>query len=866
MARDEKPYWSLPVADTLRELKTTAGGLTDAEAEKRRATWGKNIVVSNGIPGAARIFLRQFASPLILLLSAAGVITILLGEYANAIVIFGAVIANTALGFYQEYKAETALAKLKEYVTEHVRAMRNGHERVVDVRELVPGDIINLSQGDRVPADARLIHTSDFLVDESIITGEALPEQKRAEPIAAGTELADRTSMVHAGTLVMEGMATATVSLTGKRTELGVIASLVTVKDEQTPLQKMIGAFAAKGSAVIVALTIVVFGIGIAVGYSVFDMFLTSVAIVVSAIPEGLPMALTVVLAVSVQRLSKRNGVVRKLLAAETLGSVSVILTDKTGTLTEGKMTLGSVLPAANETSAAAQKELLEFALLNSDAVIQNPDEPPRMWRVVGRPLQRALVIAAARKGVLFPSVRDTYAIMEVVPFNPAKKYSAVVVEHKTAPRGVFLGAPDILLRNATRVYGDGPLGVAGRNALMRRLDEMAYRGERVIGVGVKESRAGIADLKEPHGLSFAGFITFHDPVREDAKQAFRTIERAGVRTIIVTGDHRGTAEAVAKELGMVLPYGSVLESADLEKLSDAELNARLDIVRVFARVTPQDKMRVSAAFRARGNVVAMTGDGVNDAPTLAQADIGIAMGSGTDVAKDAADLILLDDNFATIIAAIEEGKRAFANIRKVIVYLFSSVFDELLLIGGALVMGIPLPITPIQILWVNFFSDSFPAIALAFEKRSADISAHPLRVRTSLLDPEAKFLIFIMGAISSALLFGMYVILLRLGMDQEIVRTFMFATFGSYALFLIFSIRDLKQSIFRYNPFSNPTAVAGVGIGLVLLLGAIYAPPLQGLLDTVALPPLWLAAVVAFGAVNILGVEFGKYIFKNAQ
>ncbi len=854
----KQPFWAMKTEEALKVLETIPTGLAEKEISARRTLFGANDISVHARLTAVKIFLNQFYSPLILVLLGAGSITFILREWTNTVVILAAVAVNTALGFYQENKAETALEVLKSYIRTRTRVKRSGQEHEIDAAELAPGDLIRVLQGDRVPADARLIFANSLEADESVLTGESQPVEKTAAALPAGTALAERKSMLFSGTLVVQGFGDAVVTATGNATEFGQIAALVEKKDrEQTPLQAAITRFTVRAGGMLGILISVLFGLGIYAGLDIFEMFLIGVAVAVSAVPEGLPIALTVILAVGVQRLAKKNGVVRKLLAAETLGSASLILTDKTGTLTQAKMEIARVLPYQTS-GLAAEKNLLLEAVANTDVVVENPEAASDAWRISGRALEAALVRGAAGKGVNYSQAKAK--ISDRVPFSSTSKFSAVIMYNGTEPRMVMLGAPDILLQYTN-------LNTEEKKSVLMEINGLATAGERVLGVVSKalaEDHGKINHQQDLRDFQFTGLLSFRDPLRPNVRDAIQRIWQAGVKTVIVTGDHQGTAEAVARDLGLIDGKGAVLTGADLNYLKKEELYSRAAEVTVFARVTPEQKVMITELYKSRGEVVAVTGDGVNDAPALQTADIGIAVGSGTDVAKSAADLVLLDDNFETIVAAIEEGRRILDNIRKVIVYLLSTVFDELLLIGGALLMGLALPLSALQILFVNFFSDSFPAIGFAFEKGVDGLGSKPKRLQRNLFDRELRFMIFVIGIFTSAILFLLYYYLQQAGYDKKLVQTFVFATFATYSLFLVFPLRSLEKSIAGYNPFSNYYLLAGVGIGLGLTLLSVYEPNLQKVFGTVALPWPWLAGVAAVGFFNIMAVEIGKWLFRS--
>lgn len=854
----KRSFWASPVEEVVRDLRThVEHGLSEKEARERLGRFGKNIIEKPQYTSSLYILLSQFKSPLILILLFAGALTLFLGHVQDSLFIFVAVLINTALGFYQEYKAERALAELKTYLKDYARVVRAGREHEIEAAKVVPGDCVLLAQGDRIPADARIALANDLQVDEAILTGESLPVPKSPHASLLGAPVADQGSMVFAGTLVTQGMATAIVCRTGLFTELGKIASLVAdVQHEETPLQKKIRAFSINSGIILGVLTLAIFFVGTSLGYSRLEMFLTSIAIAVAAVPEGLPIAMTVILAIGVQRMARRKGVVRKLIAAETLGSTTIILTDKTGTLTQANMALSRIIPTGDKSI----EQVLELALVNTNVLIENPHDPPHAWRMSGRILETALVRSAGERGVTREQARHAYAVLESLPFNAVNKFSATYVRDRGRHLLVFFGAPDVLLAHAT-------LSPLQKKDLLSTIHQLARGGELVVGVATCVAHAGahasIFQHVKPSALAFEGLLTLRDPVRPSVKSAIAQVERAGIRVLIMTGDHRGTAEAVAGEVGLRIGEHGVLDASDLRLMSDEDLKKRLPLLSVISRVSPADKMRVAKVLQSMGEVVAMTGDGVNDAPSIKQADVGIAMGSGTEVARSVADLVLLDDNFETIAAAVEEGRQILQNIRRVLVYLLSSVADGLILIGGALLTGLALPLNALQILWVNFFTDSFPAVAFAFEKNGDSLRKMP-SVRDSLFTPLMKFLIFFIGIATSVLLFVLYYVLLQLGYPEDTVRTFIFASFGSYTLFLAFSARNLEKSIFRYSPFSNVYMLAGTGIGIVLMLIGIYVPLMQDILGTVALPAGWLLAVAGVCAVNVAAVEFGKWLFRR--
>lgn len=855
----QKPFWAMKNEEAFGAVETSISGLSLEEVQKRLVFFGPNVITEKKGFLPLKIFLSQFKSPLILILCVAGGLTFLVNELVEASVIIAAIILNVSLGFYQEIKAEGAIESLKTYIRTRVRVRRQNRDFEVDASELVPGDVIRISQGDRVPADSRIFFSNNLEIDEAALTGESLPSPKDPEELSPAVALGERKCMAYAGTYASQGFGDAVVVKTGNLTEFGKIASMVAGrKREATPLEKTMNRFAAKIGLILGVMVVILFLLGIYAGRDIFEMFLIGVAVAVSAVPEGLPIALTVILATGVQRLASKKGIVRRLLAAETLGSTDLILTDKTGTLTQARMEISHVIPYGTD-DKITEKHLLTDALLATDVAIENPHDSPDRWQIIGKPLESALARGASRWGVLTPDVIGGHRVVDRLPFSSQYKFSAVLVHAKDHSHFILMGAPEILLK-----FTD--LKKEEIDFWREQIEKLAQAGERVIGVVSKPAHDGFQKIsqKELKDFGFRGLISFRDPLRVGVLEAIQRIKMSGVDTKIVTGDHKGTAEAIARELGLVDGKGAVLTGDDLNYLTKEEWLARADDTTVYARVTPEQKVMIAKLYQEKGKVVAVSGDGINDAPALQQADIGVAVGSGTDVAKNSSDLVVLDDNFETIVSAIEEGRRILDNIRKVIVYLLSAVLDGLILIGGSILLGIPLPLNALQILFINFFSDSFPAVGFAFEKGLDGFGTRPRALGKNIFDKKTKFLITVIGSATSLLLILLYYALLRQGFDGDLVRSFMFATFSTYSLVLVFSLRSLERSIFTYNPFSNLYLVSGVAFGLLLTALAVYLPFLQEILDTVALPGIWVLAVLAVGFVNILAVEFGKLLFRR--
>lgn len=854
--------------------KLLATGLTDKEVLKRQAQHGPNIFSAEPLISRWRIFWRQFANPLVLVLVAAIVLTLVLQEWLDAVIIAFAVLVNAGLGFVQEYKAERAIADLRSYIVERTRVVRDGHEREVDSTTLVPGDVVHLVAGSRVTADMRIVSTVDLSIDEAVLTGESVPVLKHTDVLSETALLSERTNMAFAGTVVTNGNGYGIVTATGLHTQIGRIAALMAdTTSERTPLQKAISSLA---RVIIVAIGLIVaavFAIGVHSGQPLYELLLISIAIIVGAVPEALPIGLTAVLAVGVERIAAQKGIMRSLTAAETLGSTTLIITDKTGTLTQAKMNLANVLSLQTLADAQftapkpalrynhEQKALLKMALANSDVTIANPTAAPKDWELAGSPLEVNLVRAAALHGVQLTAI-EKEAVTVCVPFNSTNKFSvsqipeSFVPEHQASNTTTYvvMGAPDVLLKRAA-------IDTESATTIEQSIHTLSEAGYRVIGIGVvSPSSTPTETITEQSivDIEFVGVFAFVDPIRADVPAALEHITQNGVRVVMCTGDLPGTAIAVGESLGWKIDAGQVITGHQLRELSDAELLEILPRLQVFARVTPADKVRVLKLYQQLGETVAMTGDGVNDGPALKAANIGIALGSGTDVAKSVADLVLLDDSFKTIVTTIKEGRQMLANIKKIFVYLMSNALDEVILIGGSILAGAIMPLSAIQIIWVNLFTGSIPAIAYAFDTQPATKYTGRKDV---FFDGTVKFLTIGVGVLTSFLLLALYLTLLALEVPGETARSVIFASFSAYILVVSFSFRNLHAPVYSYPFAENHWLLGGVIIGLVLVLCTLYVPLFQTIFGTSALSFLWLLFVVAWLVLNVVLVEIAKSI-----
>ena len=844
---NNKTVWhSIAIKDVTQKLNSNPlKGLSDKEVVKRLKSSGENVLPKDAPLTKVMIFLGQFKSPLIYILVIAGIVVLFFKEYTDAIVIFGAVFLNIIVGYIQENKASDALEKLKKIVKISASVIRNGQKKIIDSSLLVPGDILILSPGNKVPADGRIIESDNFKVNEMALTGEWLPAEKNNKKIDKKTSLADRDNMVYMGTIIDDGTARVIVTETGVKTEIGKIAKLIKeTKEEKTPLQKKVARFSVLIGIIIGIISLIILVEGLITGKDFIEIFTIVVAVSVAAIPEGLPIAVTVILAIGMSRILKKQGLVRKLAAAETLGSTSIIATDKTGTLTEGKMTVSEIVTYQEKN----RDKIIEIAALCSDAFIENPDASKDKWIVRGRPTDKALLIAGMSIGIDKNKLESEMKLIKEVPFNSINKYMTKTYLVNKKKRLLVLGAPEKLLT----------MSKFSSKTVKSDLEKLTKKGLRVLAVGYKEGSDTLSDLK------FAGLIALKDPIRPEVKSAILATKQAGMKTIIVTGDHKLTAKAVALELGFKIEDKNIIEGSELDNISDKKLEKLVDDIIIYARVEPKHKLRIISAWQNKGHVIAMTGDGINDAPALKKADIGVAIGSGTEVAKDVSDLILLSDNFNVIVAAVEEGRGIMDNVRKVITYLLSDSFTEVILVALALLFGFPLPLTAAQILWVNLIEDGLPGMALAFEPKEKDIMKRkPLPKDEPLLNKEMKILIFIIGIITDVFLLILFFWLVKnSNYSIEHIRTIIFAALAVDSLMYVFSCKSLRKNIWHINIFNNKFLIYAWAFGVVTLLAAIYIPQLQILLKTYPLGGIDWTVIIVLGLIELILIEFVKWLF----
>lgn len=855
----QKP-WSVKVEDIFTALTTQSHGLSEKDIEQRRSLYGTNVLQKYAKKSGVTIFFKQLASPLIFILLGAAVVTFLLKEWIEVIVVMTAVLVNAGLGFFREYHAENTLEKLSGFIKDRARVIRDGVEHEVDSEELFPGDIIKVSYGSRVPADARILSTNNIYVDEAILTGESKPIQKNVTTVSVSATVAERMNMLHAGTLVVDGFATAVVVATGINTEIGKIAGLVSgTKQAKTPIQKGLEKISWIIFAIVLVIVVGIFILGIYRGEPLFDMLILSVAVAVGAVPEALPIALTVILSIGAERIAKKQGVTRTLIAAETLGSTSLIMTDKTGTLTEANMKLVGVytIKELNEDTengnqyTSDDNAILTLALHNVDVLIENPHDPISEWTFKGKPFEVHIVKTAREKGIDITGIQHNNTSL-VIPFSSTHKFSV----SRQKSHLVVVGAPDILL---ARAHMD-------KDTFLRLetwITEASNEGKRLIAIGTVKSASDTPSVSDIKDIAFKGILAFHDPVRANVPDAIKKIESLGVRVVMITGDLKGTAIAVGREIGWDITEDQVITGHDIQSLTDTELLALIPHKKIFARVTPEDKLRIGLLYRQLGEVVAMTGDGVNDAPALKAMDIGVALGSGSDVAKSVAGLVLLDDNFEVISMAIQEGRRILVNIRKTFVYLMSNSLDEVFVVGGSLIVGIAMPLTALQIIWVNLFTGSLPALAFAYDD-DFDHQMYKHRTLKSIFTREVNILTFGIGVMSSLLLFFTYYGLIKFGVDVQTARSVFFVCFASYILVISYSFRSLNKPLFSYPIFSNKKLNQGILVAIVFLVATMSIPQLRALFDLNTIPLVWFWFIAVWLVANVLLVEGTKYFFRK--
>jgi Ca2+-transporting ATPase len=877
------------IKDALQKLGTSEKGLTETEAKQRIAQYGPNKLVEEEKIGKLKILLHQFTSPLIYILIIAGIVTLLLKEYIDSGVIFAVVILNAIIGFIQEYKAEESVRALKKMVVPKAKVLREGKEKEINSEELVPGDIVLLTSGAMVPADLRLIHTIELKIEEAMLTGESVPAEKITSPIKEDRLTpGDQRNIAFMGTVVVNGRAKGIVVETGGTTVLGNIAREVReVGIVRAPLQEKIDGFAKTIGLIVLGASTALFVAGLLIGESAKDMFMTAVAAAVATIPEGLPIVVTIAMAVGVARMAKLNAIVRKLPAVETLGSTTVIGSDKTGTLTKNEMTVkliydgtntyevtgsgylpeGEVLHEGMSVEAHDRKHLihvLRIGLLCNESYVYEKDG---QYKVDGDPTEGALIVSAIKAGLETEAEKENYQQISIVPFESDRGFMATLHKHHGKKLIFVKGAPERIIDMCVESVDDTE---QGKKDILHVATAFAKEGLRVLAFAYKEAPHDMEELthhEAESGLVFAGLQGMIDPPRSEAIEAIKGCKRAGIRVVMITGDHAVTASAIARKLG-IDEKGEVLAGKEIEDMDDSALFEKVQTVSVYARVSPQHKLRITQQLKKHGEIVAITGDGVNDAPALKTAHIGVAMGrGGTDVAKEASDMVLTDDNFASIFNAVKEGRIVFDNIRKVTFFLIPTGVAAILSILGTVVMGMPIPYVPAQLLWINLVTNGLQDVALAFEPGEKGIIDRPPR------DPKegimSRILIertIVVGLIISAGVVYNFVTALNQGSSIEKARTVAVTTMVFFQFFQAWNSRSELQSIFRLNLLSNPFLFFSMIAAFLAQLSVIYVPALQWVFRTESITMGEWLQILMVSATVVLVVEIDKWRRRRKQ
>jgi len=889
-------WYNLQSSSVLTSLNSSSNGLSQEEAQKRLAQYGPNELVEKEKISPWAIFLEQFKSVLIIILLIAVVLSAILGEVVDAIIIGVIVVFACGLGFIQEYRAERAMEALKKMAAPTASVLRDGKETEIVATELVPGDVILLRTGDRIPADARLVEAINLKTDEASLTGESVPIEKISDPVEGEVNVGDRRNMVFMGTAAVYGRAKAIVTATGMATEFGKIADMLQeVKAERTPLQinlDRMGKWIAIGA---LTLCFVLAGLGVMRGHEILEMFIWGVALAVAAVPEALPAVVVISLALGVRRMVKRHALMRKLPAVETLGCTTFICSDKTGTLTQDQMTIrriyvdsklidvtGSGYEPKGEFyfngtvvepgQSMALETLLKASGLCNDTSLNSVNG---VWEIKGDPTEGALVVAAAKAGLWQKELGSQLPRIDEIPFSSETKRMTTIHQTPQGKVAYSKGAPEVILNSCRYIYADDKerqLAAKDKDEILSVAQTMAGDALRVLGMAYKPLPTNpTATQAIEQDMVFVGLAGMIDPPREEVKEAVKLCDRAGIKSVMITGDHKLTAIAIAKELGL-LKEGVAFSGADLDNLSDAELEALVEKIEVYARVSPAHKLRVVEALAKKGHVVAMTGDGVNDAPALKKADIGVAMGiTGTDVTKEAADMVLTDDNFASIVAAVEEGRGIFGNIKKYLMYLLSSNIGEILLMAVAILfgplIGLPygaIPLVAIQILWVNLATDGLPAIALSVDPVDPDIMEQKPRRRGQGIFTRPVVILMTIGGIWSCLVnLGIFKWALDAGRGMLEAQGLCFLTLIIIQFFKAYNFRSDRKSVFELGLFKNKWLNLAICWETMLLLIIVYTPFLQESFRTFSLSLIdWIIVTLLAGSIFPV-LEISKAIIR---
>lgn len=897
---DQKPnFYNQSFAEVLKYFHTNYQGLTTAQVEDNLKSFGYNRLPEEKKASNIALFISQFKSILIYILLIAAIanfflvsnevkhLTFSLADQSDTFIILLAVFINVIVGYIQEGKAQRALLALKKIISLQSRVIRQGKEIVINAEQVVPGDIMMITAGDKIPADARLFEVEGLEVNEASLTGESEPIKKETIKLESDLVIGDRLNMIFTGTTVTKGNAKAIVTRIGVQTEIGKIAQMIKdTKDEATPLQKKLNQFSKNIGIVVLSIAVIIIIIGLWQGDAFTEIFTVAVAVAVSALPEGLAVAVTVILALGMQRMLRQQALVRRLVATETLGSTTVICTDKTGTLTEGKMQVTDLITWDHDFNIhgmedkhwrSRENEELLFALhaglMCNDAKIDNIEDEIEEWIISGNLTERALLLAGVQAGLVYHDELKKFPRLDSIPFDSSYKYMATLHKCDAKDNIVFFkGAPEKVLERCQHLREGNEavkLSKEKKDKFQERFISLSNKGLRVLAlayhrVPIAQKKLSQIDLND---LVFIGYVGIKDPLRPTSKETVKLCKQAGVKIVMITGDHRLTAKAIAKDLGLPADSENIMEGMQLDKISDEELVKHVEHIFVYARVSPEHKLRIVKALLKKGEVVAMTGDGINDSPALKAADIGVALGSGTQVAKETAEMVILDDNFKSIVGAVAEGRAIFDNIKKTVLYLISDSFSEVLLIIGSMLMGLPLPLTAGQILWINLVNDTLPNLALTKEPREEETMLEPPRGRkANILSKDIKILIAAISLISGVMGFIIYYYFYQQTGDLLLARSLAFALLGTDSLIYVFSIRNLRRSITKYNIFANQYLIYAVVISFGFLLAGFYLPGLSEILKTKPLM-LWhwlLVILISLGEVAV--IELLKYLFIKGK
>jgi Ca2+-transporting ATPase len=880
--------WHTLSRDELTELlKTSVNGLTSQEAKSRLLKFGQNQLKASKKISPLRIFLSQFKSFLILILIMASGVSSILGHFLETVAILLIVVMAAALGFIQEYRAERALEALKKMAALLALVVRDNQQQEIRAQELVPGDLILLTAGDKTPADCRLIEAINLKIEEAALTGESAPVEKFSQPIQdTEVSLPERKNMGYMGTTVTYGKAKAIVVATGMQTEFGKIAGMLAeIEEKRTPLQVAVDKLGKWLGVLTLAVCILVAFLGILRGHKILEMFVWGVSLAVAAVPESLPAVITACLALGVRRMVRRNALIRRLPAVETLGCVSVICSDKTGTLTQDEMTVCKIyfdhkLIEVTGAGYASKGELLfngralnpqderhlsllikGYYLCNDSSIIDDKDGKQK---IKGDPTEVALKVLALKAGLKINEISLEEPRIDEISFSSERKRMTTI--HKSSS-GIFAyskGAPEIILEDCNYIYRDGQeikLESKDKEYILEKTKDLAKDALRVLSLSYRSLSSSYQKEQAEKEMVFLGLVGIMDPPRPEAKKAILACQSAGIKPIMITGDHKLTAEAVAKELGILKANESILTGKELESIKDEEFLPLVENITVYARVEPVHKMRIVDALSSRGHIVAMTGDGVNDAPALKKADIGVAMGiTGTDVSKEASDMILIDDNFASIVRAVEEGRTIFANIRKFLVYLLTDNLGAILVYVVALLKGLPLPLTALQILFINLIMDGPKAISLGLEPPEPDIMKRPPRnPNENILNRPSLFYIFTVGFLIMAVTFGIFNWSLKDG--KPYAMTMFFAGLIIVRTFNAFNCRSITVSLFKLGLFTNRWLLAAAAVTVLTSLPIIYVPSMQKIFKTVPLSLNDWTLLILVSSTTLIFVEIIKYL-----